>query len=224
MGRGNPELRNKEQDKRRAEVFKLCYEAEKQGITTDKNLANYIYEKTGEKTSTTIIQSYKIDKAAQEKATGILIAEKQLISYYLNNPNFLFPEYLLKIKNTKSKLQKNTINLLTWVIPLIIMGTGYLGFTNRKLILNSLIKPPQEELRLTLNNDYTTSVFKGINKPSALVSGYLYIDFIEELNQPINGIILNKEKGLISISNVPLIALDNYLVNQYGEGELIIKY
>ncbi len=224
MGRGNPELRNKEQDKRRAEVFKLCYEAEKQGITTDKNLANYIYEKTGEKASTTIIQSYKIDRIAQEKATGILIAEKQLISYYLNNPNFLFPEYLLKIKNTKSKLQKNTINLLRWVIPLIIIATGYLGWNNRNLILHSLNKPPQEEIRITLNQDYLNSVFLGINKPSALVSGYLYLDFIEELNQPINGIILNQEKGLISISNVPLIALDNYLVNQYGEGELIIKY
>ena len=223
MGRGNPELRNKEQDKRRAEVFKLCHEAEKEGITSVLKLENYIAEKTGEKPSSSIIQAYKIDKAAQKKATGILIAEKQLISYYLNNPNFLFPEYLLKIKKTKSQLQKNTINLLRWVIPLIIVATGYLGWNNRNL-LNSLNKPPQEELRLTLNNDYTTSVFKGINKPSALVSGYLYIDFIEELNQPINGIILNKEKGLISISNVPLIALDNYLVNQYGEGELIIKY
>ena len=104
------------------------------------------------------------------------------------------------------------------------MGTGYLGWSNRNLILNSRIKPPQEEIRITLNQDYLNSVFLGINKPSALVSGYLYIDFIEELNQPINGIILNQEKGLISISNVPLIALDQYLVNHYGEGELIIKY
>ncbi|WPF87350.1 hypothetical protein WEU38_11055 [Cyanobacterium aponinum AL20118] len=207
---------------RRKEVFKLCKEAEAEGITSYPKIANYVYEKTGKKCSYDTIQAYKLDKIAQEKATGILITEKQLIKLYLDNPQLLFPEYLEKIKNTKFTLKKNIANIITWAIAIIITVSGYLAWNNRQLILNLGNKTQKEEIRLTLNKDYTTSIFKGINKPLALVYGYLYIDFIEELSAPPQGILLNKDKGLVIINNVPITVLINYLDGQYAEGELII--
>ena len=212
--------RTKAEKERKKQVFSLLWEAENKGITKYKELANYVFELSGQKVSYSLIQKYKIDRNAQQSACGILLAQKQLTLQYVDNPKLLFPELLLKIKNLKpNKVSKKVINILSWLIAIVFTFSVYFIY-NYSQKINAT--KPIEETRITLNNDYTTSVFKGINKPTAQVSGYLFVDFIEELPAPIKGIILNKEKGLISINNIPMATLINYLDGQYGEGELII--
>jgi hypothetical protein len=205
---------------RKKEVFDLLWKAENEGITEYKLLAEYVFQATGKKVSFDTIQQYKIDRNAQNTACGILLAQKQMALQYVDNPKLLFPELLVKIKSLKpNKVNQRVINILSWFIAIAITLSIYLFYNYSQKIDTS---NPIEEIRITLNRDYTTSVFKGINKPSALVSGYLFVDFIEEVPAPIKGIILNKEKGLISINNIPMNSLINYLDGQYGQGELII--
>jgi hypothetical protein len=220
---------NKEQLERVKEVYQLLWEAEeKHGITAYRDLVNFIYEKTGKKISNKTIQRYKIDRTAQLKACGILIAEKQLIIKYLDNPKLLYPELLIKIKQLKpNKITKRYINILSWIISIIIVTIGYLSYN---YYINLSTKKDNigiySEAKISLDNDYTTSILTDINKPSSLVYGYLFIDDLEDIkniNYPPKNIIIDTEKQLINIDDVPMNQLILFLDGTYSKGQLIIK-
>lgn len=219
---------NKEQVKRVKEVYQLLWKAENQGITAYRDLVNFIFEKTGKKISNNTIQRYKIDRNAQLKACGILIAEKQLIVKYLDNPKLLMPELLIKIKSLKpNKVTKRYINILSWIISIVIVMIGYLGY-NYYINLSSQKKiiAVYQEAKISLDNDYTSSILNDINKPFSLISGYLFIDDLEDiknLNSPPKGILIDIEKQLININDVPMNQLLIFLDETYSKGQLIIK-
>jgi hypothetical protein len=211
---------NKEQQIRVKEVYKLLWEAEeKHGLVSYRQLADYVYQKTGTKISHRVIQKYKIDRTAQLKACGILLAEKELIVKYLDNPKLLYPELLIKIKNLEpNKTTKRIINILTWTIAIIVVSIAYWGY-------NYYVNPSKEaiaEYRLILEKNDTSSVFAKITNPRSLVSGYLYVDDINGLESFPKGIIIDEETGLINITNVPINILRKYLEGISADGELMV--
>ena len=211
---------NKEQQVRVKEVYKLLWEAEeKHGLVSYRQLADYIYQKTGKKISHRVIQKYKIDRTAQLKACGILLAEKELIVKYLDNPKLLYPELLIKIKNLQpNKTTKRIINIITWTISIIVVSIAYWGY-------NYYVNPSKEtitEYRLILEQDDTSSVFARITNHRSLVSGYLYVDDIDSLDNPPKGIIISRETDLINITNVPINILRIYLEGISADGELMV--
>lgn len=212
------QFRNHKQDKRRLEVFKLCWEAEKQGITSYPQLVAYVEEKSGLKCSYRTIQAYKIDRSAQEKATGILLAEKKLIKHYLDHPKLLFPELLLKIKKIKSQTQTNIINIITWIISIFIVISGYTLYNYKEKLT---ITNYQEQI-LKINEENIGQLLAGIDN-NAIISGYLYVDFIDSLNDNMDGIIIDRDTDLLFINNVKIEEIKESLKGQYGKGKLIIK-
>ncbi|BAQ63933.1 hypothetical protein [Geminocystis sp. NIES-3709] len=221
--------KNQEQIERVKEVYELLWYAEEQhGLITYIDLANYVYEKTGKKISNRVIQRYKIDRSAQLKACGILIAEKKLIIKYLDNPKLLYPELLIKIKALKpNKVTKRYINILSWIVSIIIVTIGYFSYNYYINLSTQKDKMAvYNETKISLNNDYTISILNDINKPYSIISGYLFIDDLEDIkniNLMPKGIIIDTEKQLINIDDVPMNQLISFLNGTYSKGQLVIK-